>query len=149
MPHIADNKDAFHRYEILEKFEAGISLTGHETKSAKRGGVSLKGAFVTLNDEVPYLTNAHIGSFQPQNAPAGYDPLRPRRLLVHKAEARRILGKRASEGLTMVPLSMYTKKSIIKIEVGIARTKSKKDKRETMKKREADREIRRVLRGKE
>lgn len=145
---LAENRNARRRYHILETLEAGISLTGHETKSARRGTVSLKGAFVVLRGEQPVLINAHIGSFQPKNAPKGYDPRRARSLLLRKKEIQRLLGKRAGEGLTLVPIRLYTRAGRIKIEVGLARSKSKADQRESLKAREAEREIRRVMRGK-
>jgi len=146
---LAENKDARRKYAVEETLEAGIALTGHEVKSAKKGNVSLKGSFVTMKGNEPYLVNTHIGSFQPGNAPQGYDPTRPRRLLLKKLEIKRILGKRAGQGLTMVPLKLYTTRSLLKVEVGIARSKSKKDEREDIKKREAKREIDRALRAKE
>lgn len=149
MPALAENKDARHKYLILETFEAGIVLTGHEAKSARTGNVSFKGAFVTLKGEEPYLVNVHIGSFQPSNAPAGYDPTRSRKLLMHSTEIKKILGKNAAQGLTMIPLKLYTSRGRLKVEIGIARSKSKKDERETLKKREAKREINRAMRGKE
>jgi SsrA-binding protein len=92
--------------------------------------------------------NAHIGSFQPKNAPPGYDPTRARKLLLHAREVKRILGKRAGEGLTLVPLRLYTSRGRLKVEVGIARSKTKADQREALKAREAEREIRRAMRGK-
>jgi len=92
--------------------------------------------------------NAHIGSFQPHNAPVGYDPRRARALLLNKPEIQRLLGKRAGEGLTLVPLRLYTRGRRLKILVGLARSKTKKDQRETLKAREAEREIRRAIRGK-
>ncbi len=149
MSTITENKDARHKYLILETFEAGIVLTGHETKSARTGNVSFKGSFVVLKGEEPYLVNVHIGSFQPGNAPAGYDPTRSRKLLLHAAEVKKILGKNAAQGLTMVPLRLYTSRGKLKVEVGVARSKTKKDERETLKKREANREIERAMRGKE
>lgn len=145
---LAENRDAHHRYHILETFEAGLVLTGHEAKSARRGTVSLKGSFVVLRGEEPVLVNAHIGSFQPKNAPPSYDPRRTRQLLLQKAEIQRLLGKRAGQGLTLVPLRLYTRRGRLKMEVGLARSKTKKDQREVMKAREAEREIRRALRGK-
>lgn len=145
---LAENRDARRRYHILETLEAGLSLTGHEAKSARRGTVSLKGSFVVLRGEQPVLINAHIGSFQPKNAPRNYDPTRTRPLLLQKKEIQRLLGKRAGEGLTVVPLRLYTRAGRIKIEVGLARSKSKADEREAIKSREAKREIRRVMRGK-
>lgn len=148
MESIAVNKDARRRYHILDTLEAGIVLSGHEVKSARRGTVSLKGAFVVMKGSEPTLLNAHIGSFQPRNAPAGYDPVRPRKLLLHAAEIKRLLGKRAGEGLTLVPLRLYTSRARVKVQIGIARSKSKADQREAIKARQAQREIRRALRPK-
>lgn len=145
---LAENRDARRRYHILEILEAGLALTGHETKSARSGNVSLKGSFVVFRETSPVLVNAHIGSFQPKNAPKGYDPLRTRPILLTKQEIQRLLGKRASEGLTLVPLRLYTKARRLKLEVGLARSKTKADQREAIKAREAERDIRRVLRGK-
>lgn len=145
---LAEHREARRRYHILETLEAGLALTGHEAKSARRGTVSLKGSFVVLHGEQPILMNAHIGSFQPKNAPPGYDPRRARPLLLHKKEVQRLLGKRAGEGLTVVPLRLYTRSGRIKVEVGLARSKTKADQREAIKAREAEREIRRVIRGK-
>lgn len=145
---LAENRDARRRYHILETLEAGLVLTGHETKSARKGTVSLKGSFVTFRSERPVLTNAHIGSFQPKNAPRDYDPRRARALLLKKEELRRLLGKRAGEGLTLVPLTLYARRSRIKVEIGLARSKTKRDERQEMRAREAERDIRRALRGK-
>lgn len=149
MAELAKNRDAVHKYQIKEKYEVGIELTGHEVKSVKEGNLSLKGSYVTVKGEELYLINAHIGSFQPHNAPANYDPTRTRRLLLKKQEIRQILGKRSGEGLTAVPLRAYTSRGRIKIEIGVARSKTKADKRETLKKRDANREIERAMRGKE
>lgn len=149
MPTLAENRDARRRYHILETLEAGIALTGHEVKSARLGTVSLKGSFVVSHGKAPTLVNAHIGSFQPKNAPAGYDPRRSRTLLLTRAEIERLLGKRAGQGLTLVPLRMYTRYRRLKLEIGLARSKTKADQREAIKSREAEREIRRVLRAKQ
>lgn len=145
---LAENRDARRRYHILETLEAGLVLTGHETKSARIGNVSLKGAFVVFRGGSPVLVNAHIGSFQPKNAPKEYDPLRTRPLLLQKQEIQRLLGKRAAEGLTLVPLRLYARRQKIKIEVALARSKTTADQRESLKAREAEREIRRAQRGK-
>lgn len=145
---LAENRDAFRRYTILETFEVGIVLTGHETKSARLGTVSLKGSFVVMHGEEPTLVNAHIGSFQPKNAPKAYDPRRARTLLLQRKEINRLLGKRTGEGLTMVPLRLYTRRGRLKLEVGLARSKTKADQREAIKAREAGQEIRRAMRGK-
>lgn len=145
---LAENRDARRRYQILEILEAGLVLTGHETKSARRGNVSLKGSFVVLHAGEPTLINAHIGSFQPKNAPPDYDPRRARKLLLHHREVERLYGRRSGERLTLVPLRLYTRRARVKMEIGLARSKTKSDQRETIKAREAEREIRRVLRGK-
>ena len=149
MPNITENKDAHHKYNIFETLEAGIVLTGHEAKSARRGTVSLKGSYVVLKGEEPYLVNAHIGSFQPSNAPEGYDPLRSRKILMHSEEIKKIIGKNKGQALTMVPLRLYSSRGVMKVEIGLARAKSNKDKRDTIKKREANREIARAMRSKE
>lgn len=149
MSTIAENKEAHHKYLVEETLEAGVVLTGHEVKSARKGTVSLKGAYATLKGEEVFLVNAHIGSFQPGNAPDGYDPTRSRKLLLHTAEIKKIIGKNKAQGLTMVPLKFYASRGKIKIQIGIARTKSKADKRESLKKQEANREIARAMRVKE
>lgn len=146
---IAENHDARRRYHILETVEAGLVLTGHEVKSTRLGTVSLKGSFVVLHGEEPVLVNAHIGSFQPKNAPAGYESRRARRLLLRRREIQRLLGKRAGEGLTLVPLRLYTRHRRLKLEVGLARSKTHRDQREELKAKEANREIRRALRAKQ
>lgn len=145
---LAENRDARRRYHILETLEAGVVLSGHEVKSARLGNVSLKGAFVVFHDEAPTLVNTHIGSFQPKNAPSGYDPRRARKLLFKRKEIQRLFGKRSGEGLTLVPLRLYTRSRRVKLEVGLARSKTKADQRDTIKKREAEQEIRRAIRGK-
>lgn len=145
---IAENRDARRRYQILETLEAGLALTGHEVKSARLGTVSLKGAFVVFRGERPTLVNAHIGSFQPKNAPKDYDPRRSRPLLLQRREIERLVGKRGGEALTLVPLRLYTRGRRVKVEIGLARSKTKADQREAIKSREATRDIRRALRGK-
>jgi len=145
---LAENRDAYRRYHILETLEAGIVLSGHEAKSARLGTVSLKGAFVVFHGEDPTLVNAHIGSFQPKNAPSGYDPRHARKLLLTRKEIQRFQGQRGGEGLTLVPLRLYTRSRRLKLEVGLVRSKTKADQRESIKKREAQREIRRAMRGK-
>jgi len=143
---LAVNRRARFDYEILEKFEAGLKLAGHEVKSARAGKVSLKGAFVTIHQGEAYLTNAHISPYQPKNIPPSYDPTRPRKLLLKKKELKSLIGKQ--KGLTIIPLKIYTKRHLIKLEIALAKGKKKIDKREVIKKREAERMIRRVMREK-
>ena len=142
---VIKNKRAYFDYQILEKFEAGIALTGSEVKSIKTGHISLKGAFVTLKGQELYLINATIPAYQPQNAPSNYDKERARKLLLKKTEIKYLIGKTKEKGLTLIPLKMYTKRGKIKIEIGLAKNKKKVDKRELIKKRDTEREIRRSL----
>ena len=144
---LATNKKAYFDYEILEKFEAGIALIGQEVKSIRAGRTSLKGAYVVIKDQEVFLIGCHIPAYQPKNAPSDYNPERSRKLLLKKVEIKGLIGKTRAKGLTLVPLSVYTKSRNIKIEIALAKGKKKADKRETIKKREADREIRRVLRA--
>ena len=148
MPVLAVNKRANFDYEIQDTYEAGIVLFGHEVKSVKTGHISLKGSFVTLKStsggKLPeaYLTNAHIPLYKHAGKVTNYDPDRPRKLLLKKKEIERLVGKKQEQGLTLVPLKIYTKRSFIKLGFGIGKGKRKIDKRETIKKREMDRSIR-------
>lgn len=142
---LADNKKVRFSYQILEKFEAGLSLLGHEVKAIKSGRINLAGAYVTLKDEEAYLINAHIPPYQPQNTPKDYDPYRSRKLLLKKAEISYFIGKIQQKNLTLVPLRVYNRRGKIKIEIGIAKGRKKIDKRELIKKREVERKIKRTL----
>ena len=135
-----DNRKARYNYEILEKFEAGIDLLGPEVKSARDGKVSLNEAFIHIRDGQPYLVNAHIHPYQ--NSREKIEPTRPRRLLLHKREIISLATKIATTGLTLVPLALYNKGNLFKIEIALAKGKKKWDKREAIKKRELEREIR-------
>ncbi len=147
MPTLANNKQVHFDYEILETIEAGLVLTGQEAKSVKAGHMNLKGAFVTFHGSEALLTNAHISKY-PQAGPLpDYDPTRSRRLLIHKREIERLRGKLQEKGLTIVPTEVYTKNRFIKVKIGIARGKHLYDKRQTLKKRDAEREIRRTLKN--
>jgi len=145
---IAKNKKAYFDYEILEKFEAGVVLTGQEVKSVKTRGLSLKGSYVTIDErrEV-FWVGANISPYQPQNCPQDYHPQQPRKLLLKKSEVRHLIGKIKESGLTLIPLKVYTKKGKIKLEVGLAKGRKKFNKKELIKKRDAQREIRRALKG--
>lgn len=144
---LAKNKKAYFNYEILEKFEAGMVLIGQEVKSIRLGRMSLRGSFVVIKNNEIFLIGANIPPYQPKNAPKDYDPERSRKLLLKKAEIRRLIGKIKERGLTLVPLKAYTKKRLIKIEFGIAKGKKKSDKRQVIKKRESEREIKRELKS--
>ncbi|TSC75858.1 MAG: SsrA-binding protein [Parcubacteria group bacterium Gr01-1014_30] len=142
---LAENKKAYFNYEILEKFEAGISLLGQEVKSIKTRGVNLAGSYVVLRNNEAFWVGAKISPYQPKNAPADYNPERSRKLLLKKKEIKYLTGKAQQKGLTLLPLKVYTKVARIKLEFGLARGKKKFDKKELIKKREADREIQRAL----
>lgn len=150
---LAVNKRANFDYEILEKYEAGIVLLGHEVKSVKTGHISLKGSFATIKrstGRLPevYLTNAYIPLYKHAGNIKSYDPARPRKLLLKKKEIRYLIGKSKEQGLTLVPTKIYTKHSLIKLEFGVGKGKKKIDKRETIKKRELDRNIRTLTKRK-
>jgi len=144
---LAENKKAFFNYEILEKFEAGVILIGQEVKSIKLGRINLRGSYVVFKDNEPYLIGAHIPPYQPKNALPDYNPERSRKLLLTKSEIKHLIGKSKEKSLTLVPLKVYTKKGKIKVEFAIVRGKRKVDKKELIKKREVEREIRRELKS--
>jgi SsrA-binding protein len=148
MPILAINKRAHFNYEILEKYEAGLVLFGHEVKSIKTGHVSLKESFVTIHGHELYLTNAHIPLYVHAGKVANYDPTRPRKLLVKKTELKRLVGQARTEGLTLVPVRMYTKRRLIKLELGLGKGKKKFDKREKIRKREDEKRISQSLKQK-
>ncbi len=139
------NKKAFHEYEILDKFEAGLVLLGHEVKSVKEGQMHLKGAYVILKSTELFLVAAHIAPYKKASNIEGYDPYRTRKLLLNRKEINKIIKSTSVKGLTIVPLSVYTRRGNIKVEIGIARGKTQADKRATVKKRDQEREMRREL----
>ncbi|MBU2545217.1 SsrA-binding protein SmpB [Patescibacteria group bacterium] len=142
---LANNKKAVFDYEILEKFEAGIVLNGQEVKSIRNGNISLKGSYVIIRGEEPYLVGSNIPPYQPKNTSSEYDPERMRKLLLNKKEISYLIGKTRERGLTLVPLKVYTKYARIKLEFGIGKGKKKIDKREVIKKRDIDRDIKREI----
>ena len=144
MPVLAYNKRANFDYEIAGKIEAGLVLLGHEVKSIKTRHISLRGAYVTIKKgkkALPelFLINAHIPLYKKAGTIKDYNPTRPRKLLIHKSQIKHLIGKKKEAGLTLVPIKIYTKHSLIKLEFGIGRGKKKYDKREAIKKRETDR----------
>lgn len=144
---IATNKRARFDYALKETFEAGLVLTGNEVKSVKLGRASLRGAFVTVKGSELYLTNALIPLY-PQahrDSKAKHTDTRPRKLLLRKSEIRSLIGKFRTEGLTLVPIRLYTKKQLVKLEFAVGKGKKEYDKRQTLKKREALRETRQAL----
>lgn len=130
-------------YEILEKFEAGIELLGLEVKSIKGGNGSLLGSYVTVRGGEAFLISANIPAYQEKNTPKDYDAKRNRKLLLNKEQIQKLASIETKKGLTISPISMYNKGKLIKVEIAIVRGKKKHDKREDIKKRDTDREIRR------
>lgn len=142
-----DNRQARFDYEILEKVEAGIDLLGPEVKSVREGKISLNESFVHLRDGQAYLVNAHIHPYQ--NSIENISPTRSRRLLLHHNELVSLANKAATQGLTLVPLALYNKGNLFKLEIALARGKKKWDKRAAIKKKTMEREVEQALRGKE
>ncbi len=145
---IIKNKDGLYNNEVIETWKAGMVLTGPEVKSIKAGQISLKGSFIQIdNKNEIWLTNCHISPYKPaKSAQNGYNPTAKRKLLLNKKEINSILGKKTQKGLTIIPISVYTNKRLIKVDIGLVRNKTKKDKREIIKKRQLDREIKQLVR---
>jgi SsrA-binding protein len=144
---LAKNKQARFDYEIERELEAGIVLTGQEVKSVKMGDVSLKGAHVTIHGGEAFLVNAHVSPYKYAGSLQGYEPTRSRKLLLKKDEISRLIGKFKEQGMAVVPLEFYTKRGLVKVRLGIGRGKKKYDKRESIKKREDERKISRMIRA--
>ncbi|MGB9911513.1 MAG: SsrA-binding protein SmpB [Microgenomates group bacterium] len=140
------NRRAVYDYEILEKLEAGIALTGSEVKSIKTGHLDLNEAFIKIKEGEAWLFNAHIYPYKFAFLKEEYDPRRPRKLLLHKKEILKLAQKTASSGLTIIPLSCYTKNGKIKLEIALAKGRKKYQKKELLKKREVEKEIEESLR---
>lgn len=145
MDTFAHNKKVSFNYELLENLEAGIELLGHEVKAVRAGKASLDGAHISVRGGEVFLLGATIAPYQPGNIEEGYNPTRNRRLLLTKKEIESLSKVEHERGLTIVPISMYNKGRKIKVRIATVRGKKKYDKRETLKRRDADREIRRTL----
>jgi SsrA-binding protein len=141
---IAQNKKARHDYAIEDVYEAGIALTGTEVKSLRLGRASLVDGFATIDDGEIFLHNVHIPEYE-QGSWTNHEPRRTRKLLLHRAEILRLIGKTKESGLTLVPLSLYFFEGKVKVELALARGKRSYDKRQALAKRDADREVRRAL----
>lgn len=147
MKTLALNKRAGFDYELLNRYEGGLVLTGEEVKSAKMGHMSLKGAFVTVHGSELYLTNSLISRYPHAHKDTKHEDTRPRKLLLKRSEIRSLIGKTKTAGLTLVPVRAYTKKQLVKLEFAIGKGKKSFDKRETIKKREVRRDIGRAMKG--
>ncbi len=144
---VAQNKKAYHDYFIEEKYEAGIELFGTEVKSIRAGNVNLKDSFCTVKDGELFAHGMHISPYEKGNI-FNRDPMRPKRLLMHRREIAKLHARIQQDGLTLVPLSLYLKDSLVKVELGLARGKKLYDKRDAAAKRDADREIDRTMKEK-
>ena len=144
---LIENRKARFNYEILEKFEAGIELLGFEVKSIKNKRGSLDGSYMAVRGNEVFVLNLDIPPYQTGNTPAGYDTRRERRLLLTRQEIKKLIGLESRKGLTVVPISVYTKKNRVKLELAVVRGKKKSDKRETIKKRDTEREMRREMKN--
>jgi len=141
---VAVNRQAFHNYEILERFEAGMVLTGTEIKSAREGRVNLKDAYGIVKNAEIWLLNCHISPYSHGNY-ANHDPLRMRKLLMHRSEIKRLIGRTTERGLTLVPLKVYLKAGRLKCELALAKGRKVHDKREASKKKTIEKETRQAL----
>ena len=141
---VATNREAYHNFHIMETLECGIALTGTEVKSVREGRCNLKDSYGQIRQGEAWLLNAHISPYSHGNR-ENHEPTRTRKLLLHKKEIDKLQGKAQEKGLTLVPTKMYLKNGRVKIELAVAKGKKLYDKRETEKKREADREARAVM----
>ena len=139
---LSENRRVRFDYEVLETYEAGIELTGQEVKSAKLGRFNLSGAYAITRGGEVWLLNSEIPAYQPKNAPEDYDPSRSRRLLLHRKEISKFIGQLKKKSFALIPLRAYLKKNFIKLELGLGRGRKKHDKRELLKKKAVEREIR-------
>jgi SsrA-binding protein len=143
---IAENRKAFHDYHLLDSFEAGLVLLGTEVKAIREGRVNLRDSFARIDDGEVYLYNVNISSYSHRGY-ADHEPLRRRKLLLHRDEIRKLVGKTVEKGMTLVPVRMYFKNGKVKVAVSLAKGKKEYDKRETIKRREADRETRAAVKS--
>ncbi len=145
---IATNRKAFADYDILERYESGIALTGSEMKSVREGQINLKDSYVLIKGEEAFLLNSHISPYKYANL-LNHEPLRTRKLLLHKGEIRRLMGKVKEKGLTLIPLRVYFKGKHVKIEIALSKGKKIWGKREEKRRKAVDKEIRAAIKYRE
>jgi len=141
---IAENRKAFHDYHILETFEAGVALLGTEVKSIRGGNVNLRDSYARVESGEVWIYNVNVSPYSHRGY-ADHEPTRRRKLLLHKQEIRKLIGKTVEKGMTLVPTRIYFKDGRIKVAIGLAKGKKAHDKRETIKRRETDRETRAAI----
>ena len=144
---LSDNRQARHQYEVLETFEAGIELKGTEVKSIRAGKANLRDGFAQVRDSEVWLHNVHISPHSTTIQQYNHDPRRTRKLLLHKGEIRKLIGKVEQKGLTLVPLKIYVVRGWIKVTLALAKGKKLHDKRESLKRKQEKREVERALKG--
>ena len=144
--YIAENRKAFHDYHIVETFEAGIVLVGTEVKSIREGSANLRDAFARIEEGEVWIYNIHINAYSHRGY-SDHEPTRRRKLLLHRSEIRKLIGKTVEKGMTLVPTRMYFTNGHVKVSLALAKGKQSHDKRETIKKREADRETRAAVKS--
>lgn len=143
---VAENRKAGFDYHLLETFEAGLAMLGTEVKAIRESGANLRDSYCRMENGEAYLVGAHIGQYS-HGGSASHDPVRPRKLLLHRRELNKLLGKTTEKGLTIVPLRLYFKNGRLKVAIALARGKKLYDKRETIRRREADRETRAAVKS--
>ena len=143
---IAENRKAFHDFHLLDTFEAGLVLLGTEVKAIREGRVNLRDSFARVEDGEVFIYNVHISPYSHRGY-ADHEPLRRRKLLLHRNEIRKLIGKTVEKGMTLVPVRMYFKNGKVKVSVSLAKGKKDYDKRETIKKRDTDRETRAAVKA--
>jgi SsrA-binding protein len=141
---IAENRKAFHDYHIVETFEAGIVLVGTEVKSIREGSANLRDSFARVEGGEVWVYNVHINPYSHRGY-SDHEPTRPRKLLLHRQEIRKLIGKTVEKGMTLVPTRLYFKNGHVKMSLALAKGKQARDKRETIKRREAERETRAAI----
>jgi len=144
---VAENRKAFHDFHLMETFEAGLVLLGTEVKAIREGRVNLRDSFARVEDGEVFLYNVNISSYSHRGY-ADHEPLRRRKLLLHRDEIRKLIGKTVEKGMTLIPTRLYFKNGRVKVAVSLAKGKKEYDKRETIKRREADRETRAAVKSK-
>lgn len=144
---ITDNRQARYRYSILETYEAGIELQGTEVKSIRQGRVNLRDGYALIRNDQAWLHNVHISPYNAASQYFNHDPRRTRRLLLHRNEIRKLIGKVEQKGLALIPLKLYLKRGWVKVSIGLGKGKKLHDKRESLKRKQQDREISRVLKS--
>ncbi len=144
---VADNRKARYLYEILETYEAGIQLTGTEVKSIREGKVNLQDGYALIRNGEAWLINVHISPYSGIGQYFNHDPRRTRKLLLHRQEIRKLIGKVEQQGLTLVPLRMYLKRGLVKVNIALGKGKKLHDKREDLKRRQDQRDIQRAMKN--